>query len=66
MGHVFVIVRALREELVLDVDAGDAAINEVAHRARDMQRLAKTGTRIGDHGQRDRPCNLRSGLDLFC
>jgi hypothetical protein len=45
---IFVIVRALRIELILDVDAGDAGADELAHRPHGVKRLAKAGAGIDD------------------
>ena len=54
--HVFVVVRALGIQLVLDVDAGDAGANELADRAHGVQRFAEAGAAIGNqryrHGRR--------------
>ena len=46
MGHVFVVVRALWEQLVFDVDTGDAGLDKLAHGAHCVQWLAKAGTGI--------------------
>ena len=39
----------LREALVLDVDAGDAAPLVLAHRAHDVELVAVAGVGVGDH-----------------
>jgi hypothetical protein len=65
MRHVFVIVRALGIKLVLDVDAGDARTDELAHRAHGVQRLAETGAAIGDQGHGHRGCYVARDADLL-
>ena len=65
MRHILVIVRALGIKLVLDMDSGDAAIDEFPHRAGRMQRFAKRRPRIGDHRQWNGPCHCRGCFNLL-
>jgi len=41
-------MRAFREQLILDVDAGNPGRGELAHRAHRVQRLAEPRAGIGD------------------
>ena len=50
MGDIFVIMRAFREQLILDVDAGNSGRGELAYRAHRVQRLAETRSGIGRSG----------------
>jgi hypothetical protein len=51
MRNVFVVVRPLREDLVLDMHAGDASFAELPHRPHRVQRIAPARAGICD--QRD-------------
>ena len=51
-------MRAFREQLVLDMDAGDAGGGELAHRTHCMQRLAEPRPGIGDERYPDGPRDL--------
>ena len=44
---------ALREDLVLELDAGDAGALELVHRAHHLRDLAVAGVGVGDHGEGD-------------
>src|SRR5207245_9894873 len=48
MRNVFVVMRALREQLILDVDPGNSGGGELAHRAHRVQRLAEPRAGLGD------------------
>jgi len=48
-----VVVRALREQLVLDMDAGDPGGGELAHSAHRVQRFAEPRSGVGDQRHRD-------------
>ena len=48
MGHVFVVVRPLGVELILDMNAGDPSMDEFPDCTHRVQRLAETGAGIGD------------------
>jgi hypothetical protein len=61
MGDIFVIMRPLRIELVLDVDAGDTGMDEFPDRAHRVQRLAEPGAGIGDHRYVYGPGNIACG-----
>jgi hypothetical protein len=50
---VFVVMRPLGKQLVLDVDAGDPHIDELTHGAHGVQRLAKAGAGIREHRSQD-------------
>ena len=63
--YIFVIVRSLGIELVLDVNAGDTSIDKFFDRAGHMQRLPEPRARIADDGRRDRPGDMLRRLDLF-
>ena len=55
----------LREQLVLDVHAGDAGPDELPDRAHGMQRLAEPGTGVDDHRDIDRGRGIRGERDLL-
>ena len=65
MHLVSVVMRPLREELVLDMDAGDAGHGELADRAHRVQRLAETGAGIGDQRHLHRARHLAGDAHLF-
>jgi hypothetical protein len=48
VGHVFVVVRPLGVELILDMNAGDPSMDEFPDCTHRVQRLAETGAGIGD------------------
>jgi len=49
MGHVFVVMRPLREQLVFDMDTGNTGMDELPHGAHRVQRLAEPGAGIRKH-----------------
>ena len=49
----FEVAAFLREFLILDVNPGNAAVLEFAHRAKDVELVAVAGIGIGDHGPFD-------------
>jgi len=65
VGDVFVIMRALGVELILDVDAGDAGADELAHRAHGVQRLAEARPAVGHHRDRDRVSHVAGDAHLL-
>jgi hypothetical protein len=48
VGHVFVVVRPLGVELIIDMNAGDPSMDEFPDCTHRVQRLAETGAGIGD------------------
>jgi len=56
--HVFVVMRTLGIELILDMDPSNPGMNEFLDRAHRVQRLAETRTGIGDNGDFHRFGNI--------
>jgi hypothetical protein len=65
VDEVRVIVRALREKLVLDVHAGDARAYAFAHCAHRVQRLAPSGTGVHDDGDAGGVGHVARDADLL-
>src|SRR6202011_3848659 len=62
---VFVVMRPLGKQLVLDVDAGDPHTDELTHGAHGVQRLPKTGARTPAHRDLHRPWHIAGYPDLL-
>src|SRR5688572_1796499 len=62
---VLVIVRALGVELVLDVHAGDAGADALAHGAHGVQRLAEAGAAVDHERDVDRRRHVARGAQLL-
>ena len=59
------VVRALRKELILDMNPGDPGSAELADGPHRVEWIAKTGAGIGENGNRNRVCNLGGNRHLF-
>ena len=65
MRYVFVIMRALGIELVLNVNTSNPRTDKLAHRAHGVQRFAEAGTTVGNQWYRYCCCNVTGDTDLF-
>ncbi|MGC1891045.1 MAG: hypothetical protein WA709_34060 [Stellaceae bacterium] len=65
MRDIFVVMRPLGKELVFDMDAADAGMDEFLDRAHRVQRLAEAGAAIRDDRHVDRLGDIAGGAHLL-